>query len=244
MIPSRLILNRNCQTRILRSISVPTLYGFPTSQPFRSVDMFCKANNIDFNYIEVNVFKGQHKKPEFLEINPLGFIPAWREEGFSVGESAAILQYLADSRELNKYYPKDYKKRALVDSWMHWNHGNTRFGTRAILHLKLYGKPGSEERLTHGTSVYTQAIQHLNSHFKSSRFLTGEALTIADFLIVPEIDQLGNPGFNLFDFSPYPNIQRYLSDFRASISSYDNSFKAVVDASIKIASRRQPSKAN
>jgi glutathione S-transferase len=238
------LVNLNCGTMVRLISSKPTLYGFPTSQPYRAVAMFCKENKIDFHYVEINVFKGQHKKADFLQVNPFGYIPAWQEAdmGFSVGESAAILQYLADSRGLQKYYPKDYKDRAVVDSWLHWNHGNTRLGTKAILHLKLYGKPGTEERLANGTAVYTQAIQHLNSHFASSRFVTGGNLTIADFLIVPEIDQLGNPGFNFFDFTPYPHIQRYLADFKSNVLSYDESFKAVVDTAVKLAARRQASK--
>lgn len=68
------------------SATKPTIYGFPTSQPTRSVIMLCKEANIDFNYVEINVFKGQNRKPEYLQLNPTGLIPTWQDGSLSLGE--------------------------------------------------------------------------------------------------------------------------------------------------------------
>ena len=76
------------------SVSPPVIYGFPTSQPTRSLLMLCKQANIDVKYVEINVFKGQHKTIEFLKVNPAGLIPAWEEKDdgkhFSLGEVSNV----------------------------------------------------------------------------------------------------------------------------------------------------------
>ena len=48
----------------------------------------------------------------------------------------------------------------------------------------------------------------------NSRFLVGDALSLADFAAYVEIGQL-QPGFtNVFGFTPYPNVQRWLDEMR------------------------------
>eukprot|EP01031_Cornospumella_fuschlensis_P035396 gene35396-42904_t len=49
-----------------------TIYGFPQSQPTRSVLMLCKENNIAYSVVHVDAIKGDTKKPEFRQKNPLG----------------------------------------------------------------------------------------------------------------------------------------------------------------------------
>ena len=44
--------------------------------------------------------------------------------------------------------------------------------------------------------------------------MTGEQLTLADFAAYVEIGQL-QPGFtNVFDFEPFPNVQRWLDEMK------------------------------
>ena len=42
----------------------------------------------------VNIKAGDHKKPDFLAINPMGKVPALVHDGVIVTESAAICAYL------------------------------------------------------------------------------------------------------------------------------------------------------
>ena len=42
--------------------------------------------------------KGEHKRPDFLALNPRGRVPVIVDDGFALYESAAIVEYLEDKR--------------------------------------------------------------------------------------------------------------------------------------------------
>ncbi len=94
-----------------------TLYIDWASQPSRAVMSFCDLNNIPYEIKEVRIFKGEHKTPEFLQINPNGQVPAMTEDSFKLSESHAILRYLCESNSSvpDHWYPKDHKQRAIVN---------------------------------------------------------------------------------------------------------------------------------
>ena len=63
-----------------------------------------------------------------------------------------------------------------------------------------------------GTDAYTKVIQFLEKRLKElpdGRFLAGTPqVTIADLLVMPELDQL--PVFGMFDYSSFPHIVAYM----------------------------------
>ncbi len=66
----------------------------------------CRATNIEVQLEVVNVAKREHLTPEYRKVNPLGKIPCYAEPGFSLGESAAILRYLAAANSVpDHWYP-------------------------------------------------------------------------------------------------------------------------------------------
>src|SRR2546430_17405457 len=62
-----------------------------------------------------DLFKGEVRTPDFRGRNPFGRVPFIVEDGFSLGESNAILLYLARGSRL---LPADARVQALVYQWM------------------------------------------------------------------------------------------------------------------------------
>ena len=123
------LFSKSACSRGLKSL---TIYGFPLSQPTRSVLLLCKENSIPYTFKLVDALKGENLKPEFRKIHPAGLVPAIEDgEGFVLGESGAILQYLSEVHGLNSWYPSDFKQRAKVNFWLHWNHNKTRVRRRS-----------------------------------------------------------------------------------------------------------------
>lgn len=80
-----------------------TVYGHYVSQPSRAVLWALSSHNIPFKFEELDPTRGQTRTPEFLKINPGGFVPVLVEAGpggsFTLSESAAILTYLAEKHQ-------------------------------------------------------------------------------------------------------------------------------------------------
>lgn len=57
---------------------------------------------------------GEHKKPEFLAINPRHQVPAIVDDGFALYESNAICEYLDEAYPDRPLLPKSPKERAIV----------------------------------------------------------------------------------------------------------------------------------
>ena len=119
------------------------LYGFPMSQPVRSVLLLCNSADIKYDFVLVNALKGEHLKPDFKKIHPAGLLPAIEEEGLGVmGECSAILVYLAETRKLEQWYPSDPIRRAHVNFFLSWHHGNTRLATSGLIRNKMFPPKG------------------------------------------------------------------------------------------------------
>jgi glutathione S-transferase len=80
--------------------------------------IFVRAAGLDFE--EVDVW-GKKDAAEFVRKDPAQLTPMLEEEGLprgSLWESCAIMQYLCNKHDLDRFYPKDPGERAMVDSAM------------------------------------------------------------------------------------------------------------------------------
>ncbi|OMJ67174.1 hypothetical protein SteCoe_35739 [Stentor coeruleus] len=189
------------------------------SQPSRAVLSFCLVSDIPFEVKEIDIIKGQTDTKEFLDISPSGTVPAIVHNGFMLYESHAILAYLANTFEVqDHWYPKDPKKRALVDLYLHWHHLNLRYGCGHYIYRKVVRpifskRPFSKDLESDMLHLQTKSLLFLEKTFSRQLFISSNDMpTIADISAYCEILQL----FMIqFDFSPYPNIKRWLKDIGA-----------------------------
>lgn len=83
-----------------------------------SVRVFVRAAGLEHEEVDMWGSKGT---PEFLAKCPADLTPVLEEEGLPKGslwESCAIMQYLCNRDGLERFYPSDPGKRAMVDSAM------------------------------------------------------------------------------------------------------------------------------
>jgi glutathione S-transferase len=83
-----------------------------------TVRIFVRAAGLDFE--EVDVW-GKTTEPEYLAKYPAHLTPMLEEEGLPrgyLGESCAIMAYLCNKHGLDRFYPTDPGKRAMVDNAM------------------------------------------------------------------------------------------------------------------------------
>jgi glutathione S-transferase len=83
-----------------------------------TVRIFVRAAGLDFE--EVDVW-GKTTSPEYLAKYPAHLTPMLEEEGLprrALGESCAIMAYLCNKHGLDRFYPTEAGRRAMVDNAM------------------------------------------------------------------------------------------------------------------------------
>lgn len=194
-----------------------SIHGTLLSQPTRSVIEFCKLCKIDFNFVYVNIPKGEQRSEEFQRLNPFGLVPVILHEGFNVWESAAIISYLADAYDTDtQWYPKDRKIRARIDAYFHWHHENVREPIAGYVRGKVigplfFGFPElSEDGELKLREKMDNSIRQISEIIKENRFIARtEQATIADIFA---FNEFFNTQIVSLDLSEYPEIMRWYNN--------------------------------
>ncbi|WP_395344790.1 glutathione S-transferase family protein [Ningiella sp. W23] len=72
-----------------------TVLSYPGTRGVR-ITWACEELGLDYEYQLVNLYKNEHKQPEFLKVTPMAKVPALIDGDLSLAESGAIVSYLAD----------------------------------------------------------------------------------------------------------------------------------------------------
>ncbi|XP_071920107.1 glutathione S-transferase T1-like isoform X2 [Coffea arabica] len=170
------------------------------SQPARAVLIFCKANGIEFEEVQIQLAKGEHKSPEYEAINPMKQVPAIEVDGkFRLFESHAILRFLATAFPgiAEHWYPADVFKRAQIDSALDWHHSTIRRGSVGVIHnttlAPLFGRPLDPQAAAEAEKLLSASLAKIESFWLKGDgpFLLGNSEpSMADLSLVCEIMQL------------------------------------------------------
>jgi glutathione S-transferase len=199
------------------------LYGHGTSQPTRAVMWVLKMKQLPHELVKVDPMTGFDAA--FKAKFPQALIPCI-EDGpdVQIGESHAILTYLATKHRWNDLYPFDsLPQRARIDEYLHWHHNNTRLlsGTlfRPFLFTVLLKGQLPNAPKESDLKRLDRAMATLDAWLATSPFLARSShATIADISAYSEFDQilaLADRGRKLYDFSRFTNIQAWLARMRA-----------------------------
>lgn len=197
------------------------LYGVPFSQPVRAVMWLMLYKKLPFKMVLINPgSKGEtgSRNPAYLAKNPGGTIPMIEEPdtGFVLGEAHSIMCYLSNLHSWDDVYPKDLRARAKVDWFLHYHHRTVRQASLGLVAPKI------RKDLDISDTVQQEAIATLSRALEAmetgwladNAFLAGGSTTLADFAAYVELGQLQPEFTNVFDFTPYPNVQRWLGSMK------------------------------
>ncbi len=93
-----------------------TLYGYWRSTAAYRVRIALNFKKIDYRQTSVHLVKdgGEQNKQEFKNLNPQSLVPTLVDDGFTLSQSMAILEYLEEKYPNSSLLPTDTKSRALV----------------------------------------------------------------------------------------------------------------------------------
>jgi glutathione S-transferase len=165
------------------------LYEFGPTRSIR-VRWTLQELGVDFEPITVNLVAGEHRRPEFLKINPAGRLPVLVDGDFVLTESVAIVLYLAEKYPDKGLMPTDLKQRAQVNRWLLFAATELEQPLwRISRHTALYPE---DQRLPGDVLLASQEFRAmadvLEKHMQQRQFVVGDSVTVADFVVAYTLD--------------------------------------------------------
>ncbi len=191
-----------------------TIYGSDLSAPANKVRFAANAMGLEYEYKKIDLRAGEHQKPEFLKINPVGKIPALSDDGLNLFESNAIIRYLADKNK-SSLYPKDLKGRALVDEWMDFGSMHIGAALAKVMYNRVFaplrGVAVDENSIKEGLGFLDRFLPVVDHQLGKHSYLTGSQLTLADINLLALLDPCEIAGI---DLSKYKNIVGWRNELK------------------------------
>jgi len=128
----------------------------------------------------VNIDKGEHRRPEFLSLNPHGRIPAIvdRETGIILFESAAILLYLAE--KTGRLLPKEQRARWEAIKWLQFHASSMGPILGQRVHFEIFADEKIPTAIDRYRRLTDDAFAVLDGQLAGNRWLAGEDYSVAD----------------------------------------------------------------
>jgi glutathione S-transferase len=209
------------------------LYEFGPTRSIR-VRWTLQELGADFEPIRVNLLAGDHRRPEFLKINPAGKIPVLVDDDRVLTESVAIVLYLAEKYSDKGLLPAGLNERAQVNRWLLFAATELEQPLwRISRHTALYPE---EQRLPGdvilASSEFKDMATVLEKHMQGRQFVATDSVSVADFVLAYTLDW-GNE-VKLLDGCPQllaymkrmyarPHAPPRIAEAFAAISSEQNS---------------------
>lgn len=168
------------------------------------VELFANLTGINHELIDVDLAAGEHKKPNFLALNPAGQVPVLRDNDVVLSDSNAILVYLA-RRYAPDWIPADAVGEAEVQRFLSLAAGEIAYGPATARLITVFGAPLDADR---AKDISARAFSFLESHLEGRDWLVGSQPTIADVAIYSYTAHAPEGNVSLQN---YPNIRALLS---------------------------------
>ncbi|XP_058195416.1 glutathione S-transferase F9-like [Rhododendron vialii] len=146
---------------------------------------------IEFETIPIDLLKGEHKHPHFLQLQPFGVVPVIQDGDYTLFESRAIIRYYAEKYKAQgtDLLGKTIEERGVVEQWLEVEAHNFHPPVyNLVLHTLFSSKLGfpadqkviqeSEEKLGKVLDIYEERLS-------KCRYLSGDFFSIADLSHLP-----------------------------------------------------------
>ncbi|MFL9812596.1 glutathione S-transferase family protein [Stutzerimonas sp. VN223-3] len=183
------------------------IYGDYRSGNCYKVKLMLHLLGRDYDWVSVDILRGESREEAFLKKNPNGKIPVLElEDGTCLWESNAILNFLAEGTE---FLPTDARLRTQVLQWQFFEQYSHEPFIAVARFIKVYlGLPDDrlEEYAAKQLDGY-HALEVMEQQLLRTPYLVGEQYSIADVALYAYTHVAEEGGFRL---AGYPAICAWL----------------------------------
>lgn len=169
------------------------LFHVPLSPYCRKVRLSLAEKKIEVELVEERYWE---KDPDFLRRNPAGKVPVLRLDGQTMSESAAICEYIEETRPDPSLMPKSpearYEVRRLVgwfDDKFHHEVTSKLLYERVNKKVTGEGYPDSKN-VKQGAKAIKYHLDYMTWLLDHRRWLAGDQMTLADFAAAAHLSAL------------------------------------------------------
>lgn len=167
------------------------LYDYWRSSAAYRVRMALNLKSVAYDSVPVNLLEGEHRGAAHLARNPQGLVPALEIDGRMMTQSLAIIEYLDETRPEPPLLPADPEGRQRVRALAHaiamdihpvCNMSVSRYAASLI-----GGEDGAAQWMRRFIRPGLEAVEALLDSPATGGFCHGDAVSIADLCLVPQI---------------------------------------------------------
>ncbi|NYT68210.1 maleylacetoacetate isomerase, partial [Pusillimonas noertemannii] len=192
---------------------------FNSSTSYR-VRIALALKKLDFNFNPVNIRVAEHKAPGYVEKNPGASVPLLVDDGFELGQSMAIIDYLDAKYPEPRLIPQDLQARArvleisnLISCDMHPLNNK-----RVLLYLTRMLKAeegGKNIWYQHWITEGFHSVEQLLARTYAGTFCHGDQVSLADCCLVPQVANALRMNCNLENYPRINAIYAYCNSLDA-----------------------------
>ncbi|HEX6860830.1 MAG TPA: glutathione S-transferase family protein [Caulobacteraceae bacterium] len=179
----------------------------------RRVRWFMAEKGIDdIEVVDVKLFEGQHRTPEYLAKAGMANVPALEmDDGTCITESVAICRYLESLYPEPNLFGRDPKETAIIEMWsrrVEMLLANPLMMTVRHSHPALAALEKQIPEIAEGNRrTAERSLKVFERRLADSDFIAADRVTIADILAATAIDFSRMAKFSIPD--DFPNVKRW-----------------------------------
>ncbi|KAF5178949.1 Glutathione s-transferase [Thalictrum thalictroides] len=192
-------------------MSAIKVYGSMLSPAVMRVMACLNEKELKFQFVEVNMGAGEHKKEPFISLNPFGLVPAFEDGDLKLFESRAITRYIA-----NQYEEKgtnlviNGKGKQMASFVLCMEVEAHQFDPPASklafeLVIKAYLGMTTDETVVEESKVqFAKVLDVYEARLSESKYLAGDEFTLVDLHHFPNLHYLmSSPIKKMFESRPH-----------------------------------------
>ncbi|MBY5357519.1 maleylacetoacetate isomerase [Rhizobium leguminosarum] len=209
-------------------MSEVVLYDYWRSSASYRVRIALNLLGIDYQTVPINLLEGAHKSPEYLALNPQGFVPTLVVDGKTLTQSLAIIEYLAETRPECGLLPPDIVDRQKVRALAYVVAMDIHpiCNLHVVSHLmSMTDKPDArEEWMKHFISDGLGKLEAMIGEADGA-FSFGDAPTMADLCLVPQVYNARRWGVDMTAFRRITDIDARCAELPAFQAAHPSRVK-------------------
>lgn len=185
------------------------LHDFPLSGHAHRARLFLSLLGQPYETVHVNLPGKEHKGAAFLSLDPFGQVPVLEDGDAVIGDSNAILVYLAKKLGRTDWLPEDPLGAARVQRWLSQAAGDLWAGPCAARLVTVFGYPFRPEEVIARAHVLLARMEAALTHHD---WLAADHPTVADVAMYSYTAHA--PEGNV-DLSAYPAVLAWIARLEA-----------------------------